>query len=197
MKVKLKQNKLGKLFCISGPSGSGKTTLLSSLLQDKKIAKFLRKSCSLTTRPKRSGERQGKDYFFVSLLEFKSLLKAKKILESTEYLGYYYGTPKEPLERQLEKGRHLALCVDLKGAGVLKQLYPKNAVTIFVLPPSLAALKKRIQGRCSKTKQKEIKERLALARQELLAAKKFDYCLLNKDFSVALKDLKYIILTHS
>lgn len=194
MKANKKQNKPGKIFVICGPSGSGKTTLLSSLIKDKKISKLLAKSCSITTRPKRSGEEEGADYFFVTKKEFLSLLKAKKILEWTRYLGYYYGTPKGPLEARINSGKHLGLCLDLKGAGILKKLYPKNTVGIFVLPPSLEVLKSRIRNRCSKTGKKELAQRIRLARKELAAASRFDHCILNKNLQVALKELKDIFL---
>ena len=194
MKTAKKQKKPGKIFVISGPSGSGKTTLLSSLIQDKEISKLLTKSRSFTTRPKRSQEKDGQDYFFVSQGQFKQLLKAKKILEWTKYLGYYYGTPRELVETQLKKGDHLGLCLDLKGAALLKKIYPENAVTIFVLPPTLETLKTRIQGRCKCTDKKEVAQRLRLARQELLAAPSFDYCILNANLKIALRELKEIIL---
>lgn len=194
MKAKKRQNKQGKIFIISGPSGSGKTTLLTRLIQDKKISKFLLKSRSVTTRPKRLGERQGKDYYFISKDEFKRLLKAKKILEWTRYLGYYYGTPKTPVEERLNNGKHLGLCLDLKGARVLKRIYPHNTITIFVLPPSLSELKARIEGRCRETNKKEIAQRLRLAQGELLAASKFDYCILNQNLRAALGELKRIFL---
>ncbi len=192
MKARKKQHNPGKIFIISGPSGSGKTTLLTRLIQDKKISKLLRKSCSVTTRPKRLGERQGKDYFFVSKPEFRRLLKAKKILEWTRYLGYYYGTPRDPVESRLKEGGHLGLCLDLKGAKVLKKRYPQNAVTIFVLPPSLSALKARIEGRRRETNAKEVDQRLHLARKEIQAAAQFDYCILNQNLQKALKALKNV-----
>ena len=194
MKAEKRKNKSGKIFVISGPSGSGKTTLLTRLIQDKKIGKLLAKSRSVTTRPKRLGERQGKDYFFVTQNEFNRLLKAKKILEWTRYLGYYYGTPRGPVENRLKKGKHLGLCLDLKGARVLKKIYPRNTVTVFVLPPSLNVLKARIEGRCRETDNKEITQRLRLAKQEILAASKFDYHILNQNLRVALKELKKIFL---
>ena len=197
MKAAKGQNKLGKIFIISGPSGSGKTTLLTSLIQDKKIGKLLVKSCSITTRPKRSKEREAKEYFFVTPLKFSCLLKAKKILEWTRYLGYYYGTPKEPLERQLKAGKSVGLCLDLKGARILRKIYPNNTVTVFVLPPSLNVLKERIQNRCHKTNQQEIKQRMLMARRELRAAGKFDYCVLNQNLPAALKELKNIFLRES
>ena len=197
MKANKRQNKPGKIFVISGPSGSGKTTLLTSLIQDKKIAKVLVKSCSITTRPKRSGEKEGKDYFFVTQGEFRRLLKAKKILEWTRYLGYYYGTPKGPLEKQLKASKNVGLCLDLKGARILKKLYPNNTVTIFVLPPSLSVLKERIQNRCRRTNQQEVAQRVRLARRELQSAGKFDYRIFNQNLAVALLELKNIFLRES
>jgi len=187
------KQKTGKIFVISGPSGSGKTTLLTSLTHDQALAGKLAKSRSLTTRPRRSAERQGREYFFVSPSQFQQLLKAKKILEWTRYLGYYYGTPKEALEKRIQSGKHIGLCLDLKGARILKKLYPNNTVTIFVLPPSLGVLKERIQNRCQKTQKQEITQRLALARQELKAAREFDHCVLNSKLNIALKELKTII----
>ena len=196
---KLKNNGLasnsqsqGKIFVISGPSGSGKTTLLTSLIQDKKIGKSLVKSCSITTRPKRSQEREAKEYFFVTLSEFRRLLKAKKILEWTKYLGYYYGTPRGPLEKQLKNGKNVGLCLDLKGARIFKKTYPHNTVTIFVLPPSLSELRERIQNRCRQTNPQEVRRRMLLAGRELQAAEEFDYCVLNQNLLVALKELKNI-----
>jgi guanylate kinase len=204
-KLKLQSNGLvstsqnqGKIFVISGPSGSGKTTLLTSLIQDKKIGRLLVKSCSVTTRPKRSGEREGKEYFFVKPLEFRRLLKTKKILEWTRYLGYYYGTPREALEAQLRGGKSVGLCLDLKGSKILKKLYPNNTVTVFVLPPSLDVLKERIQNRCRRTNQQEVAQRLFLARRELLQAEgNFDYCVLNQNLPMALKELKNIFWQES
>ena len=194
MKAKKRQKKPGIIFVISGPSGSGKTTLLTRLIQDNEIGKLLVKSRSVTTRPRRLGERQGKDYFFVNKDEFSRLIKAKKILEWTKYLGYYYGTPKGPVESQLKKGKHLGLCLDLKGARILKKIYPHNTVTVFILPPSLNVLKMRIKGRGRETNEKEVAQRLLLAQREILAASKFDYCILNQNLRVALKKLKKILL---
>ena len=194
MKTAKRQKKQGKIFVISGPSGSGKTTLLSNLIKDRKISKLLVKSRSFTTRPRRPQEREARDYFFVSRDEFKHLLKAKKILEWTRYLGYYYGTPKQFVDIQLKKGRHLGFCLDLKGAAILKRIYPKNTVTVFVLPPSLKTLKTRIEGRCNSTDKKEVAQRLRLARGELLAAPGFDYCILNNNLRAAIGELKEVIL---
>ncbi|MDD5500551.1 MAG: guanylate kinase [Candidatus Omnitrophota bacterium] len=182
----------GKIFVISGPSGSGKTTLLAKLLHDKKIGRILVKSCSVTTRPRRAGERQGRDYFFVGKNEFNRLLKAKKILEWTRYLGYYYGTPKDLVETRLKEGKHIGLCLDINGARILRKKYPRNAVTIFVLPPSLKTLKTRIESRRRETSKEEVRQRLFLAKQEILAASQFKYCVLNENLKSALEVLKKI-----
>jgi len=193
--VKTKKGKIrGVIFIISGPSGSGKTTLLRKVLLDKAFKHTLVKSISVTTRPKRCGERQGRDYFFVSPAAFLHLDKAKKILEQTKYLGYYYGTQKDFLEDKLREGKHLALCLDLKGALRLKRLYPQNTVTVFILPPSLKELRKRIEGRCRDTKPQEIDRRVRLATGEFKQARSYDYVLKNKNLAQAVNRLKAIIL---
>lgn len=187
----------GRIFVITGPSGSGKTTLRDILLKDKKLKNKFAKSVSLTTRNPRHKEKNGKDYFFVSEEEFNRQKRLKKILEWTRYLGYYYATPKALVEAELRRGKNVFLCLDLKGALRLKRLYPKKTVAIFILPPSLETLKKRIEGRCSKTKRHEIVNRLRLAKKELLFARKFDYSLLNTNLKEAKAALKKIILKES
>jgi guanylate kinase len=186
--------KKGLIFVVSGPSGSGKTTLLEKVLRDRKLKKGLIKSVSFTTRKARSQERDKRDYFFITEKEFKRKLRAKKILEWTKYLGYYYATPKDFVEKELKAGRHIILCLDLRGALKIKRLYPKNTVTIFILPPSLATLKTRIKGRCVKTKDEEIRQRLVLAREELSVCHKYDYCLVNKHLPQAIKQLRGTII---
>ena len=189
------KNNLGQIFVISGPSGSGKTTLVSQLLKDKKFSKELVKSISLTTRQKRTGEVDKEDYFFVTKNEFNRLRKAKKILEWTRYLGYYYGTPKDFVDRQLKSGKSVLLCLDLKGAAIIKKSYPKYAKTIFVMPPSIEVLRERIAGRCNKTKIAEIKKRVSLAKKELLSSGKYDYSLVNNNLKEALNHLGNIVLS--
>lgn len=184
----------GYIFALSGPSGSGKTTLAQKILQDSALKNKLKKSTSFTTRPKRSNEFKNKDYFFITAEEFKQGLRAKKILEWTKYLGYYYGTPKEFIDGQLKKGKNVLLCVDLKGAARLKKFYPNNTVTIFIKPPSFKELQKRIENRCHEISKEEVSLRVELARKEVLAAEKFDYRLENKNLNSATSRLKDIIL---
>jgi guanylate kinase len=185
------------IFVVSGPSGSGKTTLVQGILADKKLKNKFVRSISLTTRPKRTGEREGRDYYFVTRQEFRAELKAKKILEWTNYLGYYYGTPKGFVDRQLHRGKNLFFCIDLKGSRNIKKLYSGKTVTIFIQPGSLSDLPLRIRKRCQATKDEEIKRRLRLAKKEVLAAKNFDYQLVNKNLKEALKELKGIVSTHT
>lgn len=184
----------GRIFVISGPSGSGKTTLARKLLSSPELKKRLVKSVSLSTRPRRSQEKEGRDYFFISPQEFRRRLKEQKILEWTKYLGYYYATPRDFAEQQLHRGKHILLCLDLKGARKIKRFYPRESVTIFVLPPSLEALRKRIEGRCSRTKKEEIRQRLRLAQRELMSRWEYDYSLANDNLEKAAEELRGIIL---
>lgn len=185
----------GYIFVISGPSGSGKTTLARNLLEDGTLKNKLKKSISFTTRPKRSNEHKNKDYFFISEQQFKKNLRAKKILEWTKYLGYYYGTPKEFIDAQLKSGKNVLLCVDLKGVVRLKRFYPDNTVSIFIKGPSFKELQIRIENRSRDISREEVCKRIKLAKKEVLAARKFDYCLENKNLDKTTNRLKDIILS--
>ncbi|MFH1413628.1 MAG: guanylate kinase [Candidatus Omnitrophota bacterium] len=182
------------IFVISGPSGSGKTTLRDKLLEDKELIRGgLTKSVSLTTRPRREGERNKKDYSFITEAQFKRKLKGKKILEWTKFLGYHYGTPRDFVDGQLKKGKSIILCLDLKGALKIKRIYPHRAVNVFIVPPSLKELKKRIIGR-SKAQEEEIRKRLAVAKREVVSCGIYDYRVVNSNLSQAVKALKEIIV---
>ncbi|MFH1198543.1 MAG: guanylate kinase [Candidatus Omnitrophota bacterium] len=183
----------GKVFVVSGPSGSGKTTLIDRVFKNPKLKRQLARSISFTTRPKRAIEKQGAHYFFISELKFQAARRAKKILEWTRYLGYYYATPKDRVDKYIAQGKPVVLCLDLKGALKVKKLYKFRAVTIFVEPPSIKELRQRIKGRCQ-TDKKEIALRLGLADKELAAAKQYDYCILNKNLEEAARKLTGIIL---
>lgn len=183
----------GLLFVLSGPSGSGKTTLGQRLLGSAALRKNIIRSISCTTRPKRSKERNAREYFFISLAEFRQLQKAKKILEWTRYLGYYYATLKGYVDKQVTAGKHLVLCLDVRGALRIRQLYPKSAILIFVAAPSVEVLRERIRGRCAKTKKREITQRLRLARKEMRQAGQYDYVLINNNLAQAVRRLKKII----
>ena len=160
---------------VSGPSGSGKTTLAEAVVRVPGLKGVVRRSISCTTRPRRRGEREGRDYFFLTEAQFMRLRSDKKILEWTRYLGYYYGTPKRFVDEQLAHGAHLIMCLDLRGACRLKRLYPRQAVKVFVTPPSLAVLRTRIKMRSPSTSEEEVCRRLRRAKDELAAAGGYDY----------------------
>lgn len=192
--MRITQKAKGLIFVISGPSGSGKSTLLLRLVNSRGLKDKLVRSISCTTRPRRSGEINKKDYFFISQRQFREKRKAEKILEWTKYLGYYYATPRDFLERQIQKGLDVVMCLDVKGTLRVKRLYPENTVTIFVLPPSLGTLRCRLRKRCNKTKKEEILRRLELANEELEAAEKYDYCIVNRRLDEAVGKLRRIVL---
>ena len=187
------RKKAGFIFVISGPSGSGKTTLAKKILKQPQFKDKFIKSISFTTRPKRPRERERRDYLFVSVKEFKRLLKAKKILEHTCYLGYDYGTPRALLEQARKKGLHVILCLDIRGTSFVKRAYPDRAITIFVKPPSLKITKERILARWQGTNLKELNQRLQLASKELDYANHYDYCLVNDNLNQAVKEVQRII----
>ena len=188
--MKPKTSHKGKIFIVSAPSGCGKTTLCKKLLKDKLN---LHPSVSITTRPPRRGEKNGADYFFMSAEEFIRMIDAKELLEYEENFGYLYGTPKKAVEELLLKGRDVLLSIDVKGAMNVRKLYPQGSVLIFVMPPSMDELKKRLELRESDTA-KSILNRLKIAKQEIAHRDKYDYVVVNDRLDTAYKALKDIII---
>lgn len=179
-----------KIFILSAPSGCGKTTLCKKLLKDKLK---LHQSVSLTTRPPRRGERNGADYFFVNAKEFIRMIDAKELLEYEENFGFLYGTPKKAVEDLLNKGKNVLLSIDVKGAMNVRRNYPHNSVLIFVMPPSMEELKKRLESREADTA-KAILNRLKVAKQEIAYKDKYDHIVINDKLNTAYKRLKEIIM---
>jgi len=179
-----------KLFIISAPSGCGKTTLCKRLLKGKLGLSY---SVSMTTRPRRTGERNGKDYYFVSKADFQKKIKRNGFLEWTKTYGWYYGTPKRHVSGLLKKGKDILLSIDVKGAVNVKRLYPKS-VLIFIAPPSIKELKTRLTKRKADNK-KEISKRLKIVKRELSYAGKYDYCVVNDSINNAVSKLKDIIVS--
>ena len=131
--------KKGKIIVLSGPSGSGKTTFYKKLLKDKALRLPIVKTVSFTTRPKRAGERHGRDYFFVSPKMFRYKKQKGHFLETEKVFGNDYGTPKKNVRDNLKKGKVVLLCIDVKGAKTIRKVFP-DALTIFVKTPSLQVL---------------------------------------------------------
>jgi len=180
----------GQLFVICAPSGAGKTSLVNRLV---KQFKRLQVSVSYTTRPKRSREKDGVNYFFVDTQEFESLRDNHKMLEYANVFGHYYGTSKEWVEKELANGQDIILEIDWQGAEQVRKNFP-DSVHVFILPPSMDSLRERITKR-AQDKPDVIERRLDEAHEEMTHVREFDYIVVNDLYAVALSQLKSIIYT--
>lgn len=187
--------KPGKLVIISSPSGGGKTSICRKLLTPARKRLGWRFSISYTTRQKRLGERQGREYCFVSEQEFQEKASAGFFAEQFKVHLYNYGTPKRPLEQAHKTGGVMLLDVDVQGAQRLKKVY-KEAITIFILPPSERVLRQRLKQRGTETKA-QLKVRFDNARKEMKLYHRFDYAVVNDDLSKAVRQVRSIIEVHS
>ncbi len=178
----------GQLFIISGPSGVGKGTIAQRLLQDMDIT-F---SVSMTTRAPRPGEVNGKDYIFATDEEFDKTIEENGFLEYAGNFGNRYGTPKAPILEKLNAGQDVLLDIDIQGAINVKKTYPKG-VFIFILPPSMAELRKRITGRGTETPE-SLARRLGKAMEEISYIDKYDYCIVNGELEEAIARAKAILV---
>ena len=182
-----------KLFCISAPSGCGKSSLIRKLLADNEL---LKQSISFTTRKPRESEVNGEDYFFVSKNDFTKMIKKNEFIEYAEVYGNFYGTHKKWLQEELNKNlSHILLELDVQGAISIKNIFPES-VRIFINPPTLDTLEKRLYSR-GKDTDKQIKIRLAKADQEISIGSNFEYVILNDEFEKCLKSLNNIINMNS
>ncbi|MFA5068719.1 MAG: guanylate kinase [Candidatus Omnitrophota bacterium] len=179
----------GRLFVVSGPSGCGKTTLCDALL---KQGIGLVRSISFTTRDARGKEKDGKDYFFTNVPGFERMRSKGGFLEYAKVFGNYYGTPRRFIETNLTSGRDILLNIDVQGAAQIRRRH-RGAVLIFILPPSMAALQKRLLCRLTDTK-RQIRERLSIAKKELQCIGLYDYYVINDKINAAIGELRRIIL---
>ena len=180
-----------KLFCISAPSGCGKSSLIRKLLENNEL---LKQSISFTTRKPRESEVNGEDYFFVSKNDFTKMIETNEFIEYAEVYGNFYGTNKKWLQEELNKNwSHILLELDVQGAISIKNIFPES-VRIFINPPNLDTLEKRLNSR-GKDTDKQIKIRLAKADQEISIGSNFEYVIINDDFDKCLKSLNNIINT--
>ncbi len=183
--------KQGKVIIISGPSGSGKTTLYKKLLANWKEKKEIIKAVSVTTRPKRPGEKHGHDYFFVSQKMFQYKKRNGHFLETEKVFDNYYGTPKKSVQDSLKTGKNVLLCIDVKGARIVRRKFPK-AVAVFIKTSSLKVLAARLKGRGSEKKD-IMRMRLQTAQEELKEIKKYDHVIINDNLRTAHGRLEAII----
>ena len=177
----------GKLIIISAPSGTGKSTIISWLMKEHPELN-LAFSISCTSRPPRGTEQNGVEYFFLTPEEFRQRIENDEFLEYEEvYEGRFYGTLKAQVERQLEAGQNVVFDVDVKGGVNIKKYYGDEAMSLFIQPPSIAELRKRLEGRGTDAPE-VIDQRIARAEFELTFADKFDKIVVNDDLAQAEQD---------
>ena len=181
--MKKSKIKKGKLIVFSAPSGSGKTTIVHHLLNQEALN--LAFSISATSRDKRGKEIDREDYYFISAKKFKKLIDKGKFVEHEEvYTNNYYGTLKKEIKRLRKEGKNVIFDIDVVGGLSIKKKFPKKTLAIFVKPPSLKEMEKRLRNRQTDTEDK-ISERLAKAEKEMNYAKQFDVILINDNLEVA------------
>ena len=181
-------NERGKLIVISGPSGAGKSTVVFKAIEGRDDVCF---STSVTTRKPRPGETDGNEYFFVDLDRFREMVENDELLEHAEYVANSYGTPRAYVEKQLESGLNVLLDIEVQGARQVHEKMPE-AVMIFVAPPSLKELERRLRGRGTDT-ERAIEARLIRAQQEFAEADFYQYLIINDDADKAARELNAII----
>lgn len=189
---KIRSMKRGLLIIMSGPSGVGKGTVRLELVKDKKLNLFY--SVSMTTRSPRPGEVDGSDYYFVSHEEFDRQISDGNLLEWAEFVGNKYGTPKDKVDAKRNAGVNVLLEIEVKGTGqVLSKLQgDKDVVSIFIAPPSIEELERRIRGRSTESDE-VIKKRLARCEAELELKSQYEYIVVNDDLAECVEEVKNII----
>jgi len=174
----------GTLVVVFGPSGAGKSTLVGLLLERDGM---VRQSVSYTTRDPRPGEENGREYHFIDIATFSAMRDRGEFIEWAEVHGNFYGTSRVWLEDQVRAGSDMLLEIDWQGAQQVRRLFP-SAVTIFILPPSIAELERRLRNR-GKDSEEVIQRRVAAALGEMRHVGEFDFVIINNDLQVALDDL--------
>lgn len=176
--------KKGMLIVISAPAGCGKDTIIEQALAKDKELYY---SVSATTRSKRPGEIDGTSYFFKTISEFEDMIKQNQLLEYTCYCGNYYGTPKNAVLNMMEEGRDVILKIEVEGGAKVKEIFP-DCVSIFVLPPSIQELRRRLEKRGTEDAE-TIEKRIQKAINEISYAHRYDYTIINADLDQAVLDL--------
>jgi guanylate kinase len=179
----------GKIFVLSSPSGGGKTSVCARIKQERFDIRY---SISATTRAPREGEKNGRDYIFISRKRFKALISNKSFLEWEDNFGHMYGTPRRFVERATARGEDVILAIDVKGGMKVKKLR-KDAVLVFILPPSIAMLKRRLKKRKTETTEAAAR-RLRVAKKELALSGKYDYAIVNDNLAKAVEAFRSIVI---
>lgn len=186
----MEEKSQGILFIVSAPSGSGKSTLVKRVME---TVDHLRFSISHTTRPPRPGEQNGVDYFFTSRDEFEAMIRDQQFVEHAVVFGNYYGTTWREIEAARRTGQDVILDIDVQGAAQVKKRFGDEAPSIFVLPPSYAILEQRLRGRSSDG-DAVIRQRLEMARREILEYARYDYVIINDAIDGSTEVLRSIVL---
>ena len=182
----------GKMLIVSAPSGSGKSTIVNWLMQEHPELR-LYFSISCTSRAPRGTEKNGVEYFFLTPEEFKAKIQADEFLEYEEvYENRFYGTLKQQVERQREQGQNVVFDVDVKGGINIKKYYADQALSLFIQPPSVEELRRRLEGRGTDTRE-AIEQRLAKAEYEMTFAPQFDHIIVNDDLEQAKQETLSIV----
>jgi guanylate kinase len=179
----------GLMFVLSSPSGAGKTTLSRMLL---KADRGVDLSVSVTTRPKRRGEVDGRDYHFIDRARFDAMVKAGALLEWAEVFGHCYGTPRRPVEMALRAGRDVLFDIDWQGTQQLREKARDDLVSVFILPPAVKELERRLRTRAQDSKD-VIGTRMAKAAGEMSHWPEYDYVIVNRDIDVAFAEVRAIL----
>lgn len=185
-----KVNDRGQLIVISGPSGCGKDTVVKEVLSNNKNA-WLSVSC--TSREPRAGEIDGKDYYFLTEEEFEEKINKGDLLEYAKYADNYYGTPRDVIQQKLNQGIDVILVIEIQGALKIKEML-KETLFIFILPPTMRELKRRLEGRNTETKDK-ITKRFKTAYKELNEVTKYNYVVINDEVEIAARKVNAILLS--
>ncbi len=174
---------------LSAPSGTGKTTICREVVKRDKDVVY---SVSVTTRPRRAGEVDGVDYFFIEEEEFLEKVKRKEFIEYAEVFGYYYGTPVSNVREAFDSSKDIIMDLDINGALNIKRLFPEDSVTIFLLPPNLKELERRLISR-KRDPQRDMENRLERALKEVEFYKYYDYLIINDELEKAVSQVISII----
>jgi guanylate kinase len=179
----------GLMFVLSSPSGAGKTTLSRMLL---KADRSVELSVSVTTRPQRRGEVEGRDYHFIDIARFETMVKTGKLLEWAEVFGHCYGTPRRPVEKALQAGRDVLFDIDWQGTQQLREKARDDLVSVFILPPTVNELERRLERRAQDSRD-IIGARMAKAAGEMSHWPEYDYVIVNRDKDEAFAEVRAIL----
>lgn len=179
----------GILLVLSSPSGAGKTTITRALVdQDSR----LRMSISVTTRPRRSGEVEGRHYYFITRAQFDGMVESGDLLEHAVVFGHCYGTPRKPVAAALESGHDIISDVDWQGTQQLKATVRDDLVSVFILPPSIAALEERLRARAQDSEE-VVRSRMAKSADEMSHWPEYDYVIVNRDLDESVRQVRSIL----